>query len=216
MFIATLVYAESRTAMIAAAVASAVTLLRLRPTLFFMAGLAAVAAFMAASLLMSRNEAGALGLLARSGETEEIYELTGRTYVWEFVMGKILYYPVLGYGYNCSRFVMLEFNYGRDEFSAVFHPHNLLLNVLLGNGLPGGFLFLGMVGSQVVAFFRRPSIYPDVILAVVVVSGITEVVIFYPIPGACTLLWLISLFWRQMGASLEGALPAVNHQGRLT
>ncbi len=203
MFVVTLAYAGSRTAMVTAAVAALICLFRTRPTLTFLAGLALAVAALAVVLLASDRADDPLALLTRSGEADELQDLTGRTYVWEFVLGKIRHAPLLGYGYNCGRFVMIEYNFGREEYSGVYHPHNLLLNVVLGNGLPGGMLFLGMVASQVVAFFRRPSIVPDVTLAIVVLGGLTEVIIFYPIPGACTMLWLIALFWRQMGASLN-------------
>ena len=108
----------------------------------------------------------------------------------------------MGYGYNCARYVMIEYNAVREEAAGVYHPHNLFLNILVGMGLPGGVFFLGMVASQVIAFFRWPSVMPDIILLIVLIGGMTEVIIFYPIPGTCTLLWLMGLFWRPMHATL--------------
>ncbi len=202
MFLMTLIYAESRTAMAVAVSALAICLVRTRPALTALAAVGLLAAALAV-VVVANDDKGPLATLTRSGETDELLDFTGRTYVWQFVAGKIRYAPLLGYGYNCSRFVMIEYNFGREEYHAVNHPHNLLLNVVLGTGLPGGVLFLGMAGSLLVAFFRRPSILPDVVLAVVLIGGLTEVVIFYPIPGTCTVLWLIALYWRQMGMSLD-------------
>jgi hypothetical protein len=202
LFVITLIYAESRTSMVAAAGAAAVCLWRARPPVPLIAG-CALAVLLVAGLAWSVEDREALASLTRSGEESELYDLTGRTYVWEFVAGKIEQAPLVGYGYNCARFVMVEFNRNRGDFSAVFHPHNLLLNVLLGMGVPGGFLLLGMIAGQVVEFFKHPSILPDITLGIVLIGGLCEVVIFFPFPGACTLLWLTAVFWRPMGASLE-------------
>jgi hypothetical protein len=60
-----------------------------------------------------------------------------------------------------------------------------------------------MIAGQVVEFFKHPSILPDITLGIVLIGGLCEVVIFFPFPGACTLLWLTAVFWRPMGASLE-------------
>jgi len=139
-----------------------------------------------------------LAKVSRSGEADAIYSFTGRTGIWEFVAGKIAESPLLGYGYGCSRFLLT----GSEEI-AVFHAHNQLLNAALEMGVVGAILlaviFLGQLGRMV---FRGESL-PDAVALFVVVGGLTDRLVLSPIPDACTIAWLIALFWRGAGCSLR-------------
>jgi O-antigen ligase len=80
------------------------------------------------------------------------------------------------------------------------HAHNLLLNVALCMGIPGALLLLAMIGHQLIDALRRPSVVPTIAVAILLVAGITEPLVFGPMPRSHTVILLISLFWRQTGA----------------
>ena len=143
---------------------------------------------------------GALEKVSRSGKIEEIYNLTGRTEVWGFVLGEIARSPVIGYGYGCSRYVLARYPGSSSDNFQPRHAHNLWLDVAVATGLIGVFLYGGMVLQQLIGFVRSPSAFPDIALIVVLVAGNTEPVLFGAMPKTHTVLWLIALFWRRFAA----------------
>jgi O-antigen ligase len=203
LFAVTLIYTDSRTALLTACGAVALCVWRTRPLWAVAGGFVLLTALVAGSLALSDRKDNPLTRFSRSGEAEEIYSMTGRVEVWSYVVDKIMQSPVVGYGHNCSRFAMAGYNFGLSEDLALYHAHNTLLNITLGIGLPGGALLVMMFLSQGVAFVLRPNAFPDIILALIVISGVTEVSIFHPIPDVCSALWLAALFWRQAGLSLR-------------
>ena len=140
----TLARTQSRTGMITTAAVAAVIIWRwLAPQQKLLVGAVVVALGAIACIdLMGGQRLSLDGLaqsISRSGESEEIESLTGRTEVWETAWEKTVAAPWLGYGYGCSRFLMNE------ETSAQFRPnhaHNLLLNTALCIGFPGAALLL--------------------------------------------------------------------------
>jgi O-antigen ligase len=194
----TLVATGSRTAMLSVAAVSGLFLLRhVRPSRVIAI---AAAAGLAVCLVVAAWGAGAFRVnsdaiaesAARDGESEEATTLAGRTFLWEFTLRKTLDSPVVGFGYSCSRFVIVE---GYDW--PTFHAHNLLLDVTLCNGLMGGALILATLLGLGIAAMRRPSMFPDLILLLVVVAGVADLVMLTPIPNPYTLLFVLALFWRE-------------------
>jgi O-antigen ligase len=124
--------------------------------------------------------------------------------IWSHAWGKVCEAPLVGWGYGCSRFVM------DDDSKFSFQPnhaHNLLLNVTLCMGFPGAVVFLGMLGHQLVRLFVRPSLVPSIATVLVLVAGISEPLLFGPMPRSHTVIWLIALFWKQMGS--DGSLEHI-------
>ena len=70
---------------------------------------------------------------------EQFSSFTGRTDLWAFVMPFILQKPILGHGFNASRFVAVI--HPETPFSSS-HMHNSLVEVLYNNGLVGLVLLL--------------------------------------------------------------------------
>ena len=152
-------------------------------------------------LASSGSEEACLGI-SRSGQSEELSSLTGHTEIWAWVLDRIEERPIVGQGYGCARFAMAVFN-DLVEQDMAGCAHNTLLNLALTTGVVGAVLFLGMIFNLALDFVRQPSIVPDMILVLVVVAGIADAVAFSPIPDVYTVLWLIALFWRQTGMTLE-------------
>ncbi len=136
--------------------------------------------------------------LSRSGDADEIYSFTGRLDVWKFAITKIQESPVCGVGFGCVRFAMEEMNGWTPG-----HAHNLLLNMTMATGLVGGLLLSTMLLTQIVQCFRRPDLFPDLLIILIGCNGLAESLIFNHIPDALTLLFLMSLVWRQQSATLS-------------
>jgi O-antigen ligase len=214
----TLPFTESRTAML---VAAAIGLLfawrRLSHALVLVGGCAALVVACTTLLLFQSGllkvEASgldsALEKVSRSGKIEEIYNLTGRTEVWEFVADQIARSPLIGYGYGCSRYVLARYPGSASDDFQPLHAHNLWLDVAVTTGLIGVLLYAAMIAQQAVGFVRRPAAFPDMALLLVLVAGNTEPVLFGAMPKTHTVLWMIALVWRGLAASVApGAADA--------
>ncbi len=153
--------------------------------------------------LVKLNSKTILKSLSRSGDVEEIYNLTGRTDIWSFALDKVFKSPWVGYGYGGSRYALSEFSNHAYSESDLHHPHNMLLNTMLCVGLFGVMIVVAMLFTQLGKLFTSPSIFPDLILIVVLIIGLTEPVIFGPMPRGSTIVWLIALFWRQLDKFLQ-------------
>jgi len=201
MLAVTLPLTQSRTAILASVAALAVVLWQYMQvwqrilTVFAASVVAAGAVVIVATGGVTLDSVGLASAVSRSGEAEEIENFTGRDVLWQHALEKIAESPLVGWGYGCSRFVMDD-----PKFSfQPNHAHNLLLNVALCMGIPGAMLLLGMLGHLLVDALRRPSIVPTIAVAILLVAGITEPLVFGPMPRSHTVILLIALFWRQTG-----------------
>lgn len=207
----TLPFTESRTSMLAAMAISLLFVWRRFSRMAVILGGCAAAVAGSLALLMFQSgllKLDAAGLdsslekVSRSGNIEEIYNLTGRTEVWGFVLGEIADSPLIGYGYGCERYVLARYPGSSSDNFQPRHAHNLWLNVAVGTGLIGALLYSGMILQQLAGFFRWPSALPDMALILVLVAGNTEPVLFGPLPKTHTVLWMIALFWRRMATTI--------------
>lgn len=146
---------------------------------------------------------------SRSGEAEEITTLTGRTDLWDFVLRKVSESPILGYGYGCPRFVIVA-----EHYWPTHHAHNVVLNMMLGTGIPGGLLLLAMFLTLIRGAIGDPNDFSDFILVLVFVGGMADVVVFSPIPDSHTLLLLAAIAWRSQ-ARMCSARPVENSDRNL-
>jgi len=205
----TLPFTQSRTAMlVAAALAAAVCARSMRFATLVLCGLGALLVGVLAVLILPESVTrvdlqNLQEKVSRSGNPEELYNLTGRTEIWRHVVAKCQQAPIFGYGYGCSRQVLADYAGGEYGTFDLHHAHNLCLNIVLCTGVVGGLLFVGMALHQVFLAFHRPDPIADLAIVFVLVAGITEPVLFGPMPRSHTVLWLIALFWRPMGGSLN-------------
>lgn len=208
----TLPFTQSRTAMLVAlAVASLFVWRRFSRLAVLVGGCAAVVAaclmlLLFQSGLLKLDAAGlddSLSKVSRSGKIEEIYNLTGRTEVWDFVVDEITRSPALGYGYGCSRYVLARYPGSSSDDFQPRHAHNLWLDIAVATGLIGMLVCAGMALQQLAGMVRSPSALPDLTLIFVLVAGLTEPLLFGAMPKTHTVIWLIALFWRSFGATVE-------------
>lgn len=198
----TLLFTDSRTSMLAMCAAAMVLYVRkAKPSVVAFSACTVGAVFCFAVLLISlgfvdfqfeRLLTGA----SRSNDAAEITSLHGRTFLWQFAIDKIFMSPVFGYGFGCSRFVIVS-----EHSFVTRHAHNLLLNVMLEVGFIGGLLLIAMFLRQFWDMLFRPNSFPDAVTALVLVGGLGDLIMFNAMPKSQTLMWLIALFWRQLAGS---------------
>lgn len=205
----TLPFTQSRTAMLTAA--AVVMSILVRRMSFLQAVGIALMALLVGALAMLVLPADVLHIdldklqerVSRSGNPEELYNLTGRTEIWQYVVAKCEESPVLGWGYGCSRYVLARYAGGDYGAFDLHHAHNLLLNITLCTGVVGGLLLVGMLLNQLLLAVGSHDPVPDMATVFILVAGITEPLLFGPMPRSHTVIWLLALFWRQSDASLH-------------
>jgi len=205
----TLPFTQSRTAMVtAAAVVTSILLRRMNALQAIGIGLLLLLVGSLAMLVLPSDVVHIdldklQARISRSGNPEELYNLTGRTEIWQHVMAKCEEAPILGWGYGCSRYVLASYAEGDYRAFDLHHAHNLLLNVTLCTGVVGGLLLAGMLLNQAFLAVKHPDAVPDLATVFILVAGITEPLLFGPMPRSHTVIWLLALFWRQSEMSLH-------------
>jgi O-antigen ligase len=188
----TLIASDSRTAMVELVLASAAVLLRRSP-------LALGGALLAAALGLLICFAGSfsidelLGQVSRSGNANEVLSLTGRLEIWNFVLQRILESPIIGWGYNSSKFLLSQhpFVYGLTLETT----HNVLLQVLLSVGLVGTLPVMALLVHLGIDLVRRPAPFRDFFYVASLVDALTESNVLGSTPTLFTLLLFMAAFW---------------------
>lgn len=191
--IATLLGSNARTGMIAIAVGvAAVILSRSR---WAMAGgfLAVLVAYIASQ--SQPHVLDSLGsLFSRSGDPSELYTLTGRLEIWDFVWRKVLEQPWLGWGYNSSKTILGQ-NYGFTNGLMVDTAHNLYLQNLLSVGFFGMLPLVALLVWMCVKFLTRPVSIVTYFLVAILVSSVSDTDAVGTTPTVMTLLFMIISIW---------------------
>lgn len=201
-FSATMLATNSRTAVLTLGATLSFFAVRKAPVVLPLAGTALASAFLVGEW-SGADWSRPLAFLSREGTTDELTSLTGRTELWAMALDSIAQSPVWGWGFGCSRFVLFM---GPMSVPAL-HPHNMFLDTMIETGIIGGLIHLAMVLALVRRLITNPCPFPDMILLLVVVMGMTEVPVFNQLPEAFTLTWMLALGW-QRGDSAAPVSPA--------
>jgi len=87
-------------------------------------------------------------LLFRGETADTLLQLNGRLDLWETVRPSIAAHPLLGYGYQASRAIML------DAADWAAYAHNALLQTMLDLGIAGTIALMTILASGFVGFAR--------------------------------------------------------------
>lgn len=119
--------------------------------------------------------------MGREQDTSELSTLTGRTAIWNQVLGDIAERPFFGYGYGgfWTPETVLQYSYlGNWEFN---HAHSAYLETMLGIGLLGLMLGLAVVATAMlsaVRVYRRTKdasfLFIAALLAFALVHGLLD------------------------------------------
>ena len=152
VFGAVLLATRSRTDLIAVALTVGALLIRRRrlsPSLLVAGALAGVAVigftvstFGAGNLFNSLASDNAVGDFVLRGQTaDQFMSLSSRTTLWKDMMPLIVARPVLGWGFEASRRILL------DVWFWASYAHNALVQAVLGLGVIGAALLMPLFGS---------------------------------------------------------------------
>jgi O-antigen ligase len=89
------------------------------------------------------------GLLFRGQSADQVLELNGRIGLWAAVWPEVLAHPLVGYGYQASRTVLL------DAAGWAGYAHNALLQTLLDLGVVGTIALMAVIVTGLRVGFRR-------------------------------------------------------------
>lgn len=132
-----------------------------------------------------------LMLLARNGNIDEVTSVTGRSDIWSAVPKLIEGRSWTGFGYASSLVVLPQYE-GEVGFLAS-HAHNLILQLLLTTGWIGVGLFCLstlMTGLRAAYLGDRAVL---MLLAFVILNGITESSAFTTLANVCSLAFAIAV-----------------------
>jgi len=91
-------------------------------------------------------------LLLRNETADTLFSLNGRLDLWDELRSSIAAHPLLGYGYQASRGVVL------DAASWAAYAHNALLQTVLDLGIIGTSVLVAIIVTAFVGFARAPRV----------------------------------------------------------
>ncbi len=193
LFLVSLVFAQSRTAMIGAAFGASLICWKRFVSL---AGLAiasvGIAGFLAVLMLTIANgEDQRLGdrfiaKFTKTGNAEELTSGTGRTEIWGKAIELIAEKPLTGLGFGAASILMVDHSQS---------THNTVLHGAMIAGVGGGILMLLLQFwlLMVVIFKKEPLV--RAVGAFVLLSGQFEDTVLATFPGPASMLWTLAILY---------------------
>jgi O-antigen ligase len=204
--IATLSASDARTGMIAVVVASAIVLLA--RSMKALIGVAVIAVTGTLATLVFSISLDALGShFSRSGDPTEVYTLTGRIEIWQFIWEKITERPLFGWGYSASKILLPEHLTFQDGLM-VDTAHNMLLQSLLSVGFIGTLPAVAIILYLLFNAIYRPYPFRDLFVLIVVISAISDTSALGTTPTVLTLLLFMASLLPSAPARHRRRLPA--------
>ena len=189
----TLVATDCRTMIIATGLGIAAVVAS-RSAWLLAGGVLATLALLAVFLLVP-HLSDALGAhFSRSGDATEVYTLTGRLEIWNFVWRQIMERPVLGWGYNSSKAVLGQ-HLGFENGLMVDSAHNLFLQSLLSVGFIGTVPLIGVLVLLGARLLMRPPPLVAYFAIIVLIGSVSDTSAVGTTPTLLTLLFLMISIW---------------------
>lgn len=130
--------------------------------------------------------------LSRTGTSDEILTLTGRTDLWTAAAGKIAERPLFGWGYNGTEGLLLE-DLDKSFHGSGVNAHNMTVQTLLSVGILGSLPAFGFLGILIARMLRDPEDLRDLVTGFILVNGLGEVEIFgTPVLLTFVAYWVIA------------------------
>lgn len=127
-----------------------------------------------------------LGAVTKTGDLQEVTQVTGRYDIWERAVKLIKGRPLQGYGLGSNKEML------KDHLQST---HNVLLHPTLAAGVFAGGLTLLLLLWNLSNVFTYHNLLIRALSAYVIISGLTEDTLYETFPGACTLLWMVCCLW---------------------
>jgi exopolysaccharide production protein ExoQ len=203
--IVTLNFSDARTGMIAVVGAIVAVLLARSMKTLIGATLAAIAGAVTIMVFSLRLDALG-GHFSRSGDPTEVFTLTGRLEIWEFVWQKITEHPLFGWGYSASKVLLPEYTGFQDNLM-VDTAHNMLLQSLLSVGFVGTLPILAVTLYLSFSLVFRPYPFRDMFFVIVIISAISDTSALGTTPTMLTLLFIMASVLPKAPARGRSAAP---------
>ena len=191
--LAALVSSLSRTSLMASVLALAVGYRHLFLKKKYVGNYLLITALMLVGILilstqvdLGRELSSKLGLLSKSGGSEELTTATGRADIWAHAIHLIQKQPLTGYGAATQKFFFVEHS---------FYTHNMVLNIAFSGGIFAGIAALMMIFGRVRDLFFNNNPLVDSLVVFFIINGLFENVIFSILAGLPTIIWVIILAW---------------------
>lgn len=127
-----------------------------------------------------------LAKFTKTGDMKEITTVTGRTEIWAFAWEKACESPLFGKGAGSTP-VLMEKHSG--------YAHNILLQPAVSLGFPAALFLLILLCWNLYWIFRFPVPPVQMVTLFILIIGITEAVMFSPLPEGITSLWMVCCLW---------------------
>lgn len=187
--VASLIASDARTGMIAVIVGIVVAMLAQSSKGLIMAALAAVAGVIASVIFSFPMDA--LGShFSRSGDPTEVFTLTGRLEIWDFVEREIMEKPFFGWGYNASKVIIAK-HVGFQDGLMIDTAHNMLLQSLMSVGFIGTLPIVGVIFYLFFSMLYKPNKFRDLFFVIIFIAGISDTSALGTTPSILTLFFLI-------------------------
>ena len=139
---------------------------------------------------------------SRSGDSTEVYTLTGRLEIWDFAWQQIKLSPWLGYGYNSSKAV-LGGHIGFENGLMVDSAHNLYLQNLLSVGAVGMLPLIGLLAYLTYRCCVKPLPIVCYTLVLVLISSVSDTDSIGTTPTLMTVIFFAVSIWPGLEASAQ-------------
>ena len=127
-----------------------------------------------------------VGLVSKTGESEELTSGTGRDVIWSEAAKYIAQRPLTGWGLNSGP-VLLEHNSQST--------HNAIMNATLSGGIVAGLIMVGLQLWLLITSFQSRNLLVRGVSMFLFTSMLTEDTVLETFPGPCTMLWYMCLLY---------------------
>jgi exopolysaccharide production protein ExoQ len=163
----TVLWTQSRTAMISCLIAG---VCQLRRSWLLLAVLAAILS--GALVYLSGFLTPLLDLVGRDGDADDALTMAGRTEIWRFVVHLIGQTPIIGHGFDSFEAVATPLWFGQE--TAAVEAHNSYLEVLFNVGILGFIPYVTGLGILLYRWLREPYPPRDLFVISLTIAGLTE------------------------------------------
>ncbi|WP_112662532.1 O-antigen ligase family protein [Microvirga flavescens] len=187
-----LLAAQSRTALIAVGAAGAVVFFRkspLGPIVVFLAALALAILLLIIAVGGGELIKEFLGSFSRTGLSDEVFTLTGRTEIWGVALERLLERPLFGWGFNGTEDLIARSVRANFTGTAI-NTHNMFLQSLLSLGIVGSIPGFAMLAILLGRYLFNPDPARDLVVAYLILNGLGEAELF-----ATPVLLTLVFFW---------------------
>jgi O-antigen ligase len=129
-----------------------------------------------------------IAIFTRSGDANEIFTLTGRTFLWQHLFQEANAHMIFGAGHAATHIIIQDTFIGYNWTTS--HAHNMFIQVYFCYGIVG-LIVLMYINFKVLTL----STIQFILITTLLFAGLSESVIFNISPNITTVVWIIALLY---------------------